>query len=80
MISPRWNYREDDADFYQQPDDIFHLMMPKQQQVLFENMARGVGGADMDVQKRHIANCLRADPAYSKGVAEALGVSLDDVS
>ena len=34
----------------------------------------------MGVQKRHIRNCLRADPAYGKGVADALGISLDDVS
>lgn len=75
-----WNYREDDADYYQQPGDLFRLLTPEKQQVLFENTARGVGGADMEVQKRHIRNCLRADPAYGKGVAKALGISLDDVS
>tara|TARA_R110002050_G_scaffold9504_2_gene33460 strand:+ start:33838 stop:35295 length:1458 start_codon:yes stop_codon:yes gene_type:complete len=75
-----WNFREDDADYYQQPGDLFRLLTPEKQQVLFENTARGVGGADMDVQKRHIRNCLRADPAYGKGVADALGISLDDVS
>ena len=75
-----WNFREDDADYYQQSGDLFRLLTPEKQQVLFENTARGVGGADMDVQKRHIRNCLRADPAYGKGVADALGISLDDVS
>ena len=75
-----WNFREDDADYYQKPGDLFRLLTPEKQQVLFENTARGVGGADMDVQKRHIRNCLRADPAYGKGVADALGISLDDVS
>ncbi len=75
-----WNFREDDADYYKQPGDLFRLLTPEKQQVLFENTARGVGGADMEVQKRHIRNCLRADSAYGEGVAKALGISLDDVS
>ena len=47
-------------------------MSPEQQQLLFENTARSVGGADLEVQKRHISNCLKADPAYGEGVAKAL--------
>ncbi len=74
-----WDYREDDADYYTQPGDLFRLMSPAQQQVLFENTARSVGGADVEVQKRHISNCLKADPAYGKGVADALGIKLKDV-
>jgi len=27
-------------------------------------------------RKRHIENCTKADPAYGKGVTEALGLSL----
>jgi catalase len=52
-------------------------MSSEQQQLLFENTARSVGGASIEVQKRHIDNCLKADPAYGEGVAGALGVSLD---
>jgi catalase len=29
-----------------------------------------------EVQLRHIGNCLKADPAYGKGVAKALGIPL----
>jgi catalase len=47
-------------------------MTPAQQQVLFDNTARSVGGASKEVQQRHIANCTRADPAYGAGVAAAL--------
>ncbi|MFW2373579.1 MAG: catalase [Gammaproteobacteria bacterium] len=75
-----WNYREDDDDYYTQPGDLFRLMNPEQQQLLFENTARSVGGADVEVQKRHIGNCMKADPAYGKGVADALGISPDDIS
>lgn len=72
----RWDHREDD-DYYSQPGALFRLMTPKQQQILFENTARSVGCASIEIQKRHIANCLKADPAYGAGVAEALGISLE---
>ena len=47
--------------------------MPAQQQVLFENTTRSLGGASVEFRKRHIANS-EADPAYSAGVAKALGL------
>ena len=67
----RWNHREDE-DYFSQPGALFRLMTPKQQQVLFENTARSVGGASEDIQQRHIDHCTKADPAYGKGVATAL--------
>lgn len=74
-----WNFRKDDDDYYSQPGDLFRLMSPAQQQVLFENTARAIDGADDEVKKRHIGNCLKADPAYGKGIADAVGISLNDV-
>ncbi|ROS00272.1 catalase [Sinobacterium caligoides] len=73
-----WDHREDE-DYFSQPGDLFRLMSAEQQQLLFENTARSVGGASLPIQKRHISHCLQADPAYGAGVAKALGVSLDDV-
>jgi catalase len=32
-----------------------------------------------EVKKRHIRNCLKADPAYGAGVAKALGIALSEV-
>jgi catalase len=29
-----------------------------------------------EIKRRHIGNCLKADPEYGKGVAEALGLAL----
>jgi catalase len=49
-------------------------MSPAQQKVLFENTARAMGDARLEVKKRHIANCTKADPAYGAGVAKALGI------
>jgi catalase len=75
-MAAHWDHRIDD-DYYSQPGALFRLMTPAQQQVLFENTARSLGGASRQVQQRHIANCSKADPAYGAGVAAALerGVS-----
>ncbi|MCL4130482.1 UNVERIFIED_CONTAM: hypothetical protein GTU68_039703 [Idotea baltica] len=67
----RWNHREDE-DYFSQPGALFRLMTPKQQQVLFENTARSVGGASEDIQQRHVDHCTKADPTYGTGVATAL--------
>ena len=69
-----WNHRED-QDYYSQAGNLFRVMSPEQQQLLFENTARSVGGASVEVQKRHIAHCTEADPAYGAGVAKALGLT-----
>jgi catalase len=74
-----WNFREDDSDYYTQPGKLFRLMDKKQQQVLFENTARAMGDAPEFIKIRHISNCLKADQAYGKGVADALGIALDKV-
>ena len=70
-----WNHREDD-DYYSQPRDLFKLMSPEQQQVLFENTARAMGDAPDEIKQRHIDNCAKADPAYGKGVSTALGLEI----
>jgi catalase len=75
-----WDFREDDSDYYTQPGKLFRLMTPAQQQVLFENTARAMGDAPDFIKVRHIGNCLRADPAYGKGVADALGIAMETVA
>ena len=54
-------------------------MTPALQQVLFENTARSIGAAPRAIQIRHIGNCLKADPAYGKGIAQALGIALNEI-
>lgn len=66
-----WNHREDE-DYYSQPGNLFRLMSPSQQQVLFENTARSISEASVEVQQRHINNCTKADPAYGEGIAAAI--------
>ena len=73
-----YNEREYDSDYYSQPGDLFRLMSPQQQKVLFENTARAMGDAELFIKQRHARNCHKADPAYGEGVAKALGISLSD--
>ncbi|MCD0503226.1 catalase [Bordetella petrii] len=68
-----WDHRVDE-DHYEQPGNLFRLMSPEQQQLLFDNTARAMGDAREEVKRRHIANCTKADPAYGAGVAKALGL------
>jgi catalase len=74
-----WNFRMDDDDYYTQPGLLFRLMSAEQQKVLFENTARSMGDAPMEIKIRHIGNCMKADPAYGEGVAAALGISLSEI-
>jgi catalase len=74
-----WNFREDDDDYYSQPGLLFRLMGPEKQALLFANTARAIGGAPREIQLRHIGNCMKADPAYGRGVAEALGIPLSEL-
>ena len=40
---------------------------------------RCFGDAPREVKVRHIGNCLKADPAYGKGIPSALGIPLSRV-
>lgn len=73
----RWNFREDDDNYYEQPGKLFRLMTPDAQQRLFDNTARNMGCCDEIIKLRHIGNCYKADPAYGRGVADALGIAYD---
>jgi catalase len=73
-----WDHRED-TDYYSQPGALFRLMTPAQQKALCENTARSIGEAPREIQLRHVGNCRKADPAYGKGIVDALGIPPSDV-
>ena len=72
-----WDHRADN-DHYEQPGALFRLMSPAQQQALFENTARALGDAPVEIKARHATNCYRADPAYGIGIAKAVGLPEGD--
>ena len=74
-----WNHRQDE-DYYSQPGLLFRLMTPEKKKILFENTARAMGDAPKEIKVRHVGNCMMADQAYGKGVADALGISIDDAT
>lgn len=74
-----WNFREDDNDYYTQPGKLFRLMSPEQRKVLFENTARSMGDIPKEIKIRHISNCYKADPEYGQGLADVLGISMDEI-
>ncbi|HEU0277111.1 MAG TPA: catalase [Rhodanobacteraceae bacterium] len=69
-----FDFRKDDDDYYSQPGALFRLMKAKQKQALFENTARAMQGVPEKIQRRHIAHCAKADPAYGEGIRKALGL------
>lgn len=72
-VADRFNYREDDANYFEQPGILFREKMDDaQRQVLFENTARAIDGASQATIERHIYNCTQADPAYGAGVRAAI--------
>ena len=75
----RYDFREDDYDYYSQPGMLFNRMTPEQQLVLFENTARNMGDSTLQIKHRYIRNCYAADPAYGEGVAKAMGIDIKDV-
>ncbi|MFC5466556.1 catalase [Lederbergia graminis] len=75
----RWEFREDDDNYFEQPGKLFNLMSDEQKQVLFENTARNMQGVEKHIKLRHIKHCYLADPAYGQGVADALGIPLSEV-
>ncbi len=78
-VADHWNFREDDEDYYSQPCALFNLMSEEQKKALFENTARAMGDAPREIKIRHISNCSKADPAYGRGVADALGIPINEV-
>lgn len=75
----RYDFREDDHDYYTAPGRLYRAMTPEQQQVLCENTARNMADSTLQIKHRYIQSCYLADPEYGKGVARALDIAIDDV-
>ena len=75
----RYDYREDDDDYYTDARALFNLMTDEQKKVLFENTARDMNGVTKEVKLRHIKNCMNVDKAYGLGVLKVLGIDEKDI-
>src|SRR5699024_9265223 len=75
----RWDYCEDDDNYFEAPGMLFRLMDADAQQRLCENTARAMDAVDEHIKHRHIVHCHKADPAYGEGVCKALEMDLQEV-
>src|SRR5246500_1050781 len=69
----RYNHRDGNDD-YRQPGDLFRLMTSAQKEQLFQNYKAAMQGVPVEIVKRQIAHCYRADPEYGAGIARAMGI------
>lgn len=76
----RWDFRDDDDNYFEQPGKLFNLMSPEQQKVLFANTARNMIGVEKHIKIRHIEHCYKADPKYGEGIANALEIPMSDIN
>lgn len=76
----RWDFREDDDNYFEQPGLLFNLMDKEQKEALFGNTARNMIGVEKHIKIRHIRHCHQADPKYGEGVAKALEISMNEVN
>ncbi|MBZ0271912.1 catalase [bacterium] len=67
----RYDHREGNDD-YTQPGNLFRLMSPDAQQRLFNNTAEAMAGVPREIVERQVAHCTKADPAYGKGIIDAI--------
>ena len=74
-----WNHYEDDNDHYSQVRELFQLMSPEQQEILFSNTARAMGDAPREIKVRHAGNCYKADADYGEGIAAAMDIPFNEI-
>jgi catalase len=74
----RYNHRDGNDD-YKQPGDLFRLMGQDAKQRLMDNTAQAMQGVPVEIVKRWVSHCYKADPAYGKGLAKRMGLSASDL-
>jgi catalase len=74
----RYNHRDGNDD-YKQPGDLFRLMSADQKKQLFHNTKAAMDGVPVEIVKRWVSHCYKADPEYGKGLAAIMGLSASDL-
>jgi catalase len=76
-VVDRFNHRDGNDD-YRQPGDLFRLMGPQAQARLMDNTVEAMQGVPVEIVKRWIGHCYKADPDYGNGLATRVGLSIFD--
>ena len=73
----RWNHREGNDDF-SQAGDLFRMLDKDEKARLISNIVGHMKSVPEHVQKLQISHFTKADPAYGRGVAEGLGLPVEE--
>jgi len=66
-------------DNFKQPGDLFRKVMDEEQrQHLMDNFAEDMEPVDETIQKRQLVHFYKANPRWAKGVAERLGIDIEE--
>jgi catalase len=66
-------------DDFTQAGNLFRLLKPDAQKRLIGNIVGSMKSVPKAIQERQIGHFLKADPAYGRGVAEGLGLNVEDL-
>ncbi len=73
----RYNHREGNDD-YTQPGNLFRLLGKDGQARLIANIVGHMKTVPERIQRLQISHFAKADPAYGRGVAEGLGIKVEE--
>jgi catalase len=66
-------------DNFKQPGDLFRdVMSEDERERLMDNFAGDMEPVDETIQKRQLVHFYKADPRWGRGVAERLGIDIED--
>jgi catalase len=74
----RHNHR-DESDYYTQAGNLFRLMKLDERERLISNISGSLSNAPRNIQERQLCHFFRADPAYGEGVAERIGIPVEEM-
>ena len=77
-VVARYNHREGNDD-YTQAGDLFRLLPGDQQARLISNLVASMKSVPRGIQSRQLQHFFKADPKYAQGIAEGLGLDLNEV-
>jgi catalase len=75
----RYDHWVGNEDYYTQAGNLFRLMDDAARARLVNNIVGAMQGVPHDIQVRQIGHFYKADPAYGEGVAQGLGIGMDEV-
>jgi catalase len=74
----RHNHR-DESDYYTQAGNLFRLMKLDEKERLISNISGSLSNAPRNIQERQLCHFFRADPVYGEGVAERIGIPVEEM-